>query len=136
MPNHCYQEVSIIGPWPIVSRLHECAVVSAPEDRRFCDVVIPIPLSEVNNWYDWCIQNWGTKWDVHWVEVVDEYEKSGDLASFTFRCCTAWAPPVPVWDRLVQELDCIVTADYHDEGGLFEGRYNCGDKRWKPEEVH
>jgi len=27
-----------------------------------------------------------------------------------------------------------VTADYRDEGGLFEGEYNCGDKRWRPED--
>ena len=141
MPNHCYQEVSILGPRPVVRHLYESVFDPCIRggSRRFCDVVIPFPLSEVGDGYNWRVANWGTKWDVCEVSLVYDFKlEAEDLkiqeASFTFKCWTAWAPPVPVWDRLVNEFGCIVTADYHDEGGLFEGEYNCSDSRWEPGE--
>ena len=49
-----------------------------------------------------------------------------------------------VWDRLV-DLGCKVSAEYRDEGDMFEGTYENGldqcweptaldDERWEPEE--
>ena len=144
MPNHCYQNVSIIGPEPLVRAL-------SFDLSNFCSMVKPMPLEVYNDhlgdvpaWYDWRVKNWGTKWDLCEVTNVkltvacdDLYpndRNEQELVS-SFDCWTAWAPPVPVWDRLVQELGCVVTADYRDEGGLFEGEYNCSDKCWRPENV-
>lgn len=41
-----------------------------------------------DNWYDWCCENWGTKWGAYdvtdWVKVGKGFEASYD---------SAWAPP-------------------------------------------
>ena len=41
-----------------------------------------------DNWYDWCMKNWGTKWD---IEAVLEDEGEGQLV-YSFD--SAWSPPV------------------------------------------
>ena len=40
-------------------------------------------------------------------------------------CWTAWAPPVPVWEKLV-DMGLSVKASYVDEGGFFQGTYKDG----------
>jgi hypothetical protein len=95
------------------------------------------------DWYEWRVKNWGTKWDVCEAEIDKEgIEYNEDLnndeeyvpfAWFSFRCWTAWGPPVPVWDRL-HAMGIEVEANYQDEGGMFEGAYRDGeDKSWTPE---
>ena len=86
-------------------------------------------------WYDWRVDNWDTKWDVCEVEIEDkiEFSEDKDTAWFTFRCWTAWAPPVPVWNKLFA-MGIEVQAEYVDEGGWFEGEYALGqDNCWRPE---
>jgi hypothetical protein len=49
------------------------------------------------SWYDWSIENWGTKWNSYELHMVRS--GSGTLC-FSFQ--TAWAPPLPVLNRLRQ----------------------------------
>jgi len=89
------------------------------------------------DWYEWRNKNWGTKWDVCEAEIDEdgiEYgedlnndEEYAPVAWFSFRCWTAWGPPVPVWDRL-HAMGIEVEADYQDEGGMFEGAYRDGEE--------
>ena len=157
MPNHCYQSVFIKGPLDMVRELYfnldsrvyisSSGYVKAP---RFCDVVAPMPLDQVGNSYEWCNENWGTKWDVKEVEIDEDGLEYSDeeypipVAWFSFKCWTAWAPPVPVWDKL-HAMGIEVEADYEDEGLMFKGEYMHGvdssweptaldDERWEPEE--
>lgn len=141
MPNHCYQSVYIQGPRAVVQELY----YQLTEHDRFCDTVVPAPLDlfartksngpSMPDWYKWRVENWGTKWDVAEAEIVSDYESDeydfdsevdNGKAWFSFRCWTAWAPPVPVWDRL-HEMGVTVEAEYQDEGMMFEGEYKHGD---------
>lgn len=152
MPNHCYQQVHVYGPRFLVKELYDRL---SKEDPEFCQVVVPMPFEqwlapksrlhgyEVEGWYDWRVTNWGTKWDVVDVEITqslllhddEDQEPSSMNASFSFNCWTAWSPPVPVWDKLV-EMGLSVDADYQDEGMMFEGTYLNGEnKSWEPEDV-
>ena len=141
MPNHCYQQVRLSGPRAMIGHLYENVWVTCPEERRFCDVVIPMPLAAAACAHDWKCDNWGTKWDVVDVQIVKEFAKSsskllygkhGDFAYFTFKCWTAWSPPIPVWKKL-EFLGISVQASYQDEGGSFEGFFSNGKERsWKP----
>lgn len=159
MPNHCYQQVHIEGPHYLVSRLYDGLTENGmgngqiAKNPQFCQLVCPMPFEqwqapktkwgdyEVEGWYDWRCNNWGTKWDVVNVEIDEKISNDQGRylfdpttrSRFAFRCWTAWGPPVPVWDKL-HELGVNVHATYQDEGGLFEGEYVDGqDASWKPE---
>ena len=76
------------------------------------------PDQVLPEWYKWRCENWGTKWDVCAVEIDEdglEYSDDQKVAWFSFRCWTAWGPPVPVWDRL-HAMGIEVEAEYQDEG--------------------
>ena len=165
MPNHCYQQVRIEGPHYLVSMLYNGLTENGynphnggrAKNPQFCQLVCPMPFEQwqapkakwrqfnVEGWYDWRVNNWGTKWDVCEVEIDEELdhetrEDNGRLVEadtrswFEFRCWTAWGPPVPVWDKL-HELGVKVHATYQDEGGMFEGEYIDGDDTtWTPED--
>ena len=58
------------------------------------------------DWYDWSIENWGTKWNAC-ATVVDS-----DAIEFQ----TAWSTPIPVFVELSKRLkDITITVDYADE---------------------
>jgi len=142
MPNHCYQQVTITGPRALISQIEDNLKC---EESRFCDLIAPMPFDmwiapdqgNVGAWYEWRNENWGTKWDVCAVEMGDlRLIGDGTTKEIEFQCWTAWAPPIPVWDRLV-DLGCEVEADYQDEGGMFEGTYRDGlDECWVPADVY
>lgn len=145
MPNHCYQQVHIHGPSAKVQELYEYLLVS--DHPEFFNLISPMP-EEVNDapptreaggyelpaWYAWRVKNWGSKWDVADVQITQPLTLHGeDKSSFSFNCWTAWSPPIPIWDKLV-EMGLSVDADYQDEGMYFEGTYlNGEDKCWEPE---
>lgn len=68
------------------------------------------------NWYDWCWDNWGTKWGAHDTHVVDEN-------TICFK--TAWCPPIKVIEALSQKNPskivklCFVNEDYDGEHYLL-----------------
>ena len=153
MPNHCYQQVEICGPRFLVRELY--GHLTGKADPEFCQVIKPMPFEqwlapktkwqgyEVEGWYDWRVKNWGTKWDVVDVQITnpltihddEDADPANMNASFSFNCWTAWAPPIPVWDKLV-EMGLSGDADYQDEGMMFEGQYLNGEDRcWEPEDV-
>ena len=138
MPNHCDQSVYIHGPLDMVRELYWALELKEP---RFCDVILPIPFGKIMGMtgYDWRVDNWGTKWEVQDVEIDDGGLEHSDeeypipVSWFSFKCWTAWAPPIPVWDKL-HAMGIEVQADYTDEGGMFEGEYSHGeDSSWIPE---
>lgn len=58
------------------------------------------------SWYDWCIENWGTKWG------VSEFSCNKDTMIFD----TAWATPEPIFERLSKEFpDDYIEIKYADE---------------------
>jgi hypothetical protein len=79
--------------------------------------LVPRPKSESDNWYDWNIGNWGTKWDANdaYVSIEEEY------AYFSFD--TAWSPPIE-WVRAVAPMFPELTFEltYHEGGMGFAGK--------------
>jgi hypothetical protein len=73
------------------------------------------------NWYDWCVSNWGTKWD-----TSDPFVSSKDTNTISLSFDTAWSPPVLFYQRM-EELGFEVHATYYESGMSFVGRYCNGD---------
>jgi hypothetical protein len=81
------------------------------------------------DWYQWCINNWGTKWDVgEEVDTATRIDENTVKLSFD----TAWNPPVNFYEHLAAELDFDITAYYLEEGMGFAGKYtsDAGDESY------
>lgn len=75
------------------------------------------------DWYDWSVNNWGTKWDAD----VQSWEVDGDDVYISFY--TAWAPPTALYDKLYAE-GWEITGTYCEEGMCFVGEYNDGQESY------
>ena len=90
------------------------------EEKQVFNAIRPMPESESENWYDWNVNNWGTKWDAS----VHEWERRDDNTIWmTFD--TAWAPPTALYD-FMNEQGYDVSAYYNEGGMAFCGKYEQG----------
>jgi len=147
MPNWCDNLVMIKGSKEEVLTVKEM-LTKAGNVFSF-DKVLPCPPALLNasapnrgeqsiafnttkygakDWYDWCNENWGTKWDssdsILTVELGNDEEYQ---LSYSFQ--TAWAPPVPVYQVLAEKFPNINIFINYDESGMgFSGwrYYNNG----------
>ena len=133
MPNHCYNKISIYG-----DEASKIASELKSEDTVFdFSKVLPEPNYEevevkstfpkedekdnfrMPKWWDWRVQNWGTKWNSYddSVEIIDD-----ETVEYTFN--TAWSPPEPVIEKLREQYpDVSITAFYDEPGMEIAGYY-------------
>jgi hypothetical protein len=74
------------------------------------------------NWYDFCVGEWGTKWDVGGDGMTCEIENGRISTSFD----SAWAPPCNAYEKLV-DLGFSVRAYYYEGGMCFAGVWEDGN---------
>ena len=115
MPNWCMNTATISGPKPVIDEIK--AVLADPE-KGLLNWMRPMPKDQEDNWYDWCVNNWGTKWDVTEPFVSDDVEED----SVTFSFDTAWGPPITAFQHWA-ERDGRVTyrLSYVEPGMGFVG---------------
>ena len=119
MPNYCQNRLRVIGNKEVIAQFKNKAI--GPEKGRDLSLnnFVPMPkelentpmpqdtkkaISKklikkfgVDNWYDWCLKNWGTKWDID-ADLVSEDD---DMLEYIFD--SAWSPPVK-WLEKVAKL--------------------------------
>ena len=49
------------------------------------------------NWYDWCVNEWGTKWDVGGDDYNEPQQDNPNKITMSFD--SAWAPPVAAMEK-------------------------------------
>jgi len=132
MPNWCLNKLT-------VSHTDKAAMdrfVAAYNKGQLCQEFLPLPEDIGDGWYDWCVNNWGTKWDVGADEGTEKEERYGlkatvvpwnDKNTIEASCSfdSAWAPPVGLYEKLV-ELGYDVHASYFEPGMCFCGVYHNG----------
>lgn len=73
-------------------------------------------------WYEWCNQNWGTKWNSYGYDLFDR----SDLSTIGFH--TAWSAPHPVIEKLAELYpEVSIEHEWADE----DIGYNCGRKTYE-----
>jgi len=149
MPNWCNNTVEITHSDP--AKIRE--LVAAVNEGKFLNYCRPVPealqivagrvgddanpeqikLQEqtMNNlsvygyatWYDFCVNEWGTKWDVDAIETI---EVEGDVDHITFGFDSAWSPPTGAMEYLMEQ-GFTVKLYYYEPGMAFAGVWDNGD---------
>ena len=66
-----------------------------------------------DRWYNWRVQNWGTKWDCYTLEMDDTDLPHG--VELTFE--TAWSPPEEVCSAIREQYPNVSISWFYDEPG-------------------
>ena len=155
MPNYCNNVVEIRGPVKVVKalvdhRLDFMKIYPYPKDL---DIVagrsgaddspeqIQLVAAEKSNlkkygyknWYDWCVSEWGTKWNAGGSDNADmqiDWDEDGDDSIALFQFDTAWAPALGVLQKLRDDHpELSVECRYHEPGVGFMGVWTDGHDR-------
>lgn len=125
MPNWCHNRVEIYG-----EGAEEIAKKIASEETPFDFAkIIPEPDYDKTDveptfkrensdhrmpkWWDWRVQNWGTKWNSSECEVTI---MDDEQVEYTFD--TAWSPPEEVILKLRELYPDVAITAFYDEPGM------------------
>ena len=73
------------------------------------------------NWYDFCVNEWGTKWDIGADGNPAQDIPGGLMLGFD----SAWSPPIQAYEKL-QAMGFRITAMYYEPGMAFAGIWDNG----------
>ena len=137
MPNWCNNSIKIVGDYDTLVQLKP--VVEAGEGLLQAIKPMPKELAETvkgsgdeaqtveydghTNWYDWCVANWGTKWDpeVH-LEFTDNKDGTAEITGWFD---SAWGPPLEAFQSLADDWDsCYIELMYEESGMCFVGCFD------------
>jgi hypothetical protein len=103
--------------------------VAAYKRGETCEHYLPTPKRDdgelSDDWWDYRVANWGTKWDFGGEDEFIEQRGNGVICSYD----TAWSPPIGLYERL-QLLGFKVEASYFEPGMGFAGRWIDGDDQY------
>ncbi len=132
MPNHIKNRVTLEGdPKQIAEMLEQIKNDKYGIGTIDFEKIIPMPSNIFrgdlgpkeherygkNNWYDWSVHNWGTKWNAY--EFPDRPYQIGAPLCFL----TAWSAPHPILEKLTEMFpDIEITHEWADE----DIGQNCG----------
>ena len=146
MPNWCNNSVEIYHDDPkMIERVR-----TAFNDGRLLDEFIPVPQALRDtvsgsmgedkraeheaqqaanvekhgyaNWYDFCVNEWGTKWDIGADGNPPQDFPGGLMLGFE----SAWSPPIGAYEKLTEQ-GFRIRAMYFEPGMAFAGVWDNGD---------
>jgi hypothetical protein len=123
MQNWCYNSLTVNGP---TKEIHKVFDPIRADSENFFNHIEPIPSVEENNWHDWRITNWGTKWDVtpEHFDIFDDEESGVSTVDTVFD--SAWGPPIAIMEKL-ESMGFEVRLCYYEPGEGFAGIWEYGD---------
>ena len=98
--------------------------VGDPDEQKKLEADTARNLEELGygNWYDYCVGEWGTKWDCG-EQGCSDIHPDGRMLHTSFD--TAWSPPVRAYEKLT-ELGFRVNAMYYEPGMAYAGSWEDG----------
>ena len=138
MPNWCNNNITIKGPKKkidaVVKAVNKGELLNhfLPMPKQLKDTTSPTPegskqpvVDGFDNWYDWRVSNWGTKWD---IDVYENAVSRIDDETVTFGFDSAWSPPLNAYQAVIERHpDISITAYYYEPGMDFAGEWADGD---------
>lgn len=143
MPNHCANTLKITAHTPEnLALLADIRHQLTLEDKRIFQTIHPCPAELMNatasftpeeahehnkekygfaHWYDFCVSEWGTKWDAYEVDTLED-----SATSLTISFDTAWSPPVGVYAVLLAK-GFSVEATFVEQGCDYIGYWVNGN---------
>ena len=127
MPNWCTNELIIRGQ---VEEMDKWRVALANNESLEPTLdfgkIVPEPRWEEDSddWYQWRIDNWGTKWNASEVDTFN------DLEEIQYNFSTAWGPPMEFLETAAKKFpNLYFEMAYYEEGMCFAGAisYECGE---------
>jgi len=141
MPNWCRNDLSIYCKKTEQTVEYIKKFSDAVKEGKLNEFVIPFKDMGNEEWdYSSCIEHWGTKWDAD-VHNLDENNEENHI-SIHVGYSTAWAPNIPVLERLHKILtemdkDAEVNCTYSEPGMAFCGKFSNGwDEAWEITTLH
>jgi len=140
---HDRTEFSFNGTHPMPKEFNNIKTGSCTIDGVSCKKWIEtdgksIPVTEevlkelnekygADNWYDWSIKHWGTKWN-----ACEAYISHNDIDYFAVTFDTAWSPPIEWIGNIQQDFpDLRFELEYEEPGMGYGGKLVCeGDAIW------
>ncbi len=116
----------------VLEDLHNhSADISDDEEKKIWDIGVTAVdnLYKYNapTWYEWCNDNWNTKWNACGYDENTDYSDS-DFIWFQ----TAWSAPIPVIQKLSEMYPNIeLTLEFADE----DLGQNCGEMKFKDGDI-
>jgi len=98
--------------------------VGDPDEQKKLesDTARNLEVHGYGNWYDYCVGEWGTKWDVG-DQGCSDIHPDGLMLHTSFD--SAWSPPVRAYEKLA-ELGFTVNAMYYESGMAYAGSWEDG----------
>ena len=121
MPNWCENTLEV---WGDEKELKEFVEKTMVEDGVFhMGNLLPRPKDKEDDWYNWNITNYGTKWDDCDVSI---YHYNEDWLRVEFE--SAWAPPHEFIENIYKNFPNLRFKLKYDEPGMcFFGVTTAGD---------
>lgn len=141
MPNYCENELNIRGSKEVIAKFIEKymqvdlmgplksthGVFNGYSVMHMLDFekIKPTPLKEngdiIDDWYNWRLSNWGTKWNCDGSAMsIKDYDENDLVLSMGFT--TAWTPPYELMQYLSSiEPDIRIEMRYYEPGCAFAG---------------
>ena len=122
MPNHNNNQLKLENGKDILNVLNPYLKCMGDNEYEL-DFQSIIPMDEKlleagSDWYNWRVENWGTKWNGYDGRISD------DGSTFTFD--TAWSPPLPIIKKLAELTGETLVLQYIEYGMFFCGQYTAG----------
>ena len=148
MPNWCNNNISITGPNSVIDKI-EKITKEEKDGNGLLNFFHPMPeqlegttspssasdkpqpmVEGFDNWYDWRVENWSTKWEVCEFYGVDRQyhsEQNEGESTITFGFDSAWSPPINAYEQFLRDNeDCSLKAWYYEGGCDFMGEWDNG----------
>lgn len=119
------QKILELGVDEVMRRIREDKTLDEQDTAKAELAVTAIVKTGYANWYDWCVDNWGVKWDIDTVDFFNESSFKDDEESqpdLIISFDTAWAPPVGILKRISEQYpDARFYLRWADECGPGNG---------------